>query len=405
MAGGEWKESRVADSITCPKCGAEIPFTEAITRQIEERLRSRLDEELREREQEHAEALTAKEAELKEAFAAAQAEREAELAERAAEKVATELAELNATVQEKSEQLAEARSQELALRKEKRKLEEQREALELEVARRIDEERTRIVAQATERLIEEHRLRLAEKELMLEQMKTRIEELSRASEQTRAGLQGEVLERDIEDILRERFPSDQITAVKSGARGADVVQIVRSSRGAECGKILWELKRAGNWSNGWISKLKEDQKAAKADIAVLVSGALPENVRYMEWRDEVWLADTVCVTAIATALRAGLIELAQARSIDSNKNEALDSLYEYLCGRDFRQRIVTVVETFVSMKNDLDTEKRSITRTWTKRERQLDRLALNTAGMYGDLQGIMGAALPPVELLELPPAD
>lgn len=397
--------NRVADSITCPKCGAEIPFTEAITHQIEERLRGRLDEELREREQQHAEALTAKEAELKESFAAAQAEREADLAKRAAEKVATELAELNATVQEQSEQLAEARSQELALRKEKRKLKEQREALELEVARRIDEERTRIIAQATERLNEEHRLKLAEKELTLKQMKKRIEELSRASEQTRAGLQGEVLERDIEDILRERFPGDLISAVKSGARGADVVQIVRSARGAECGKILWELKRAGNWSNGWIAKLKEDQKAAKADVAVLVSGALPENVRYMEWRDGVWLADTVCVTAIATALRAGLIDLAQARSIDSNKNEALDSLYEYLCGRDFRQRIVTVVEAFVAMRNDLDAEKRSITRTWTKREKQLDRLALNTAGMYGDLQGIMGAALPPVELLELPPAD
>jgi hypothetical protein len=138
---------------------------------------------------------------------------------------------------------------------------------------------------------------------------------------------------------------------------------------------------------------------------VIVSSVLPEGARYIEWRDGVWLVDTVCCVALATALRSSLIELSQARSIDSNKNEALDVLFEYLCGKDFRQRVTTAVEVFVEMKNDLDKERRSLERAWSKRSKQLDRLALNTAGMYGDLQGIMGNALSPVEQLELPSAD
>lgn len=395
----------MADFITCPKCGEKIPLTEAIAHQIDEQFKAELADQLREREQEHAAALAAREVELRAEFNSAGKERDAELEKRAQERVAAQIDELTTRSEEQSEELQEARKRELAFRNERRKLKEQREAMDLEIARRIDEERDRIAAQATERLNEQHRFKLREKELTLEQMTKRIEELQSASQQTRAGLLGEVLERDIEDLLRERFPSDQITPVKSGVRGADVLQVVRSPRGHDCGTILWESKRTKNWSNNWIAKLKQDKSAAKSDIAVIVSSVLPEDARYIEWRDGVWLVDTVCCVALATALRSGLIEMSQARNIDSHKNEALDVLYEYLCGKDFRQRVTTAVEAFIEMKSDLETERRSLERAWSKRSKQLDRLALNTAGMYGDLQGILGNALSPVEQLELPPAD
>jgi len=395
----------MADFITCPKCGSKIPLTDVITHQIEEQLHVRLAQGLEEREREHAVALIAKELELRQAFDAAQAEHEAELVERAEKKVATDIADFEARIAEQTEELKEARKLELELRRAQRKLDQDREALDLEIARGIDKERKKVAEDATRSLNEDHRLKLAEKDLQLEQMQKEIKQLQQSSEQTRAGLLGEVLERDIEDVLRETFPHDTIIPIKAGVRGADVLQTVRSPRGQECGKILWESKRAQQWGNKWIGKLKQDQAAAKAEVGVIVSTTLPEAVQLMGSYEGVWVAETSCVVALATALRQGLLAVSQARSIDMNKNEALDAIYEYLCSNAFAIHIRSSVEAFIDMKTDLDSERRTMEARWSKRAKQLDQLALNTAGMYGELAGLMGTALPPVELLELPPAD
>lgn len=396
----------MAESIKCPKCHAEIPLSDVINHQIEEQLTERLTRELAERDREHAEAVTAKELEIRREFEETRADREAQLKLRAEQKVAHDLADLTARVGEQDAELKKARERELALRQEKRKLDDEKESLDLELARRLDRERKKIATQAREVVTEEHRLELRQKELQVEQMKKQIKELQESSEQMRAGLRGEAQEREIEDVLRERFRSDRVEPIKSGTRGADVLQTIRSSRGQVCGTILWESKRARNWSNGWITKLKEDQATAKAEIAVLVCTALPPGVRHMEMYEGVWVTDFACVPAIASALREGLIGVAQARSIDSNRNDALDAIYEYLSSNEFNRRICMAVQTFIDMKAELDSEKRAIERIWSKREKQLDSLALNTAGMYGELEALMGTALPAVEMLQLtPPAE
>ena len=395
----------MADFITCPKCGGKIPLTDVITHQIEEQLQVRLTQGLEEREKAHAEALAAKELDLRQEFDTAQAEREAELVERAEKKVAIDIADFETRLAEQDEELKQARKLELELLRARRQLDEDREALDLEVARRIDKERKKVAEDATRLLTEDHRLKLGEKDLQVEQMQKQIKELQESSEQTRAGLRGEVLERDVEDVLRETFPHDKITPIKAGIRGADVLQTVRSPRGQDCGKILWESKRAQNWSNTWTGKLKQDQAAAKAAIGVIVSSTLPQTVQLMGSYEGVWVADTSCVVALATALREGLLAVAQARSIDTNRNEALDAIYEYLCSNAFNQRIRTAVQTFIDMKSDLESERRTMETRWSKRAKQLDQLALNTAGMYGELDGLMGTALPSVELLELQTGD
>jgi hypothetical protein len=220
----------------------------------------------------------------------------------------------------------------------------------------------------------------------------------------RSGLRGEVLERDLEDVLRERFSADWIEPVKSGVKGADVVQIVRAPRGQECGSILWESKRTKAWSNGWIAKVKQDQAEKKADVAVIVSTVLPADCETMEWRDGVWIVEPRCVPAIAIALRQTLLRLDHARAIEINRNQARDALYQYLSGREFRQWLISLVEIVIEQREDLDSEKRAFAAKWKKREKQIERLAVTSAGMYGDLQGIMGPALATVDLLELAPA-
>lgn len=394
----------MSDSIRCPECHAEIPLTDVISHQVDERLASRLASEIAEHDRKYAEVAAAKELELRLEFEAAQIEREKQLKLRAQQEVATDLADLTARVEDQDAKLKEARTRELEILQQRRKLDEEKEALDLEVARRLDRERKKIATAARSGLTEAHQLDLRQKDVELEQMKKQIKELQESSEQVPAGLRGEAQEREIEDVLRERFRGDRIEPVKAGVRGADVLQTIRSSRGQDCGTILWESKRARNWSNGWLTKLKQDQAAAKADIAVLVCSALPPNVKYMEQCDGVWVVDFSCVTVIATALRDGLIGVAQARTIDSNRNDALGAIYEYLSSNEFNRRIRTAVETFIAMKAELESEKRSITRIWTRRSTQIDCLALNTAGMYGELEALMGTALPAVELLELPPA-
>jgi hypothetical protein len=380
------------DSIRCPSCRAEIPLTEVISHQIEEQLAAKLAREV-----------SAREAELRREFEQAKAAGEAELQRRAEEKVATALADLGSRVEEQDAQLREARERELGLLREKRRLDEEKEKLGLELARRLDEERAKIAAETRRAAAEEHQLELRQKELQVEQMKRQIKDLQESAEQTRAGLLGEAQEREIEDVLRERFRADKIEPVKSGVRGADVLQSVYSARSDFCGRILWESKRARNWSNGWISKLKDDQAAAGADAAVLVCSALPSDVRHMELVDGVWVVGFPYATCIAQALRAGLIGIAHARSIDANRDDSLHEIYDYLTSNEFSRRVRTMVEAFIEMKNDLDSERRSLERMWNKRARQLDALALNTAGMYGELEALIGTALPAIETLELPP--
>jgi hypothetical protein len=390
------------ESIRCPNCGCEIPLSEVIEHQVAEQVEGRVAAESAEREAQYERMLASREAELRDQFARTQAARESELMEAAAARVATDLQELQARVEEQDQKLQEARAQELEFRKAKRELDDAREDLELEVARRLDSERRRLVDRATERLEEEHRLQLRERDETLAQMKAQIEDLKRAAEPTRAGLRGEVMEQALEDLLREHFPDDEITPVKSGMRGADIVQRVCFPRDRECGTILWESKRAANWSNPWIAKLKDDQKSAKADIAVIVATVVPAGVRYMEHRDGIWIVESICFIAAASALRAGLIDVAHARDIDATRSEALAVLHEYLCGREFRARFEPIAETIFEMKTDLETERRGVERYWAKRDKELHRLGRSAAGMYGDLQGILGAALPTVPQLELP---
>jgi hypothetical protein len=396
----------MTEPIKCPNCGSDVPLTDVIENQVEQQLQLRLKANADEAAAEKAEALKAQEAELRVAFTAENEAREAELRERAAAEVATDLADLQARVEEQDTALKKAQEQELEFRREKRKLEQERAALDLEVTRRVDSGLKQVAAEAAQQANEEHRLKLHEKDVQLEQMKRQIKELQESSEQMRAGLRGEVLERDLEDVLRERFFDDRIEPIKSGVKGADVVQVVRSRRGQECGSILWESKRAKAWSNAWISKVKEDQAEKRADVAVIVSTVLPADCDTMEWRDGVWIVEPSCAPAIATALRQTLLRLEHSRAIDINRNQARDALYEYLAGAEFRQWLVSLVEIVVEQRDDLESEKRAYAAKWRKREKQIERLAVTSAGMYGDLQGIMGPALATVDLLELeaPPA-
>jgi hypothetical protein len=311
-----------------------------------------------------------------------------------------ELTDLRAAAADKDTRLVQARELELDLRREKREVEEAKQSLELEVVRRLDQERASIRTAALSEADEAHRLREAEKDRKLQDALRVNDELRHKLQQGSQQIQGEVLEASLESLLKAHFPFDSIEPVAKGVRGADVLQRVYTRTGHFCGAVLWESKNTKNWNEAWIDKVKDDQREAHADLAVIVSTTLPREVIGCALRDDVWLAETRLILGLATALRNGLVEVAVAKRAAAGKNEAVEVLFGYLTGPEFRQRVEAIVRTFTDMQSDLDEEKRVTTRRWAKRDKQIARVIESTGGMYGDLQGLLGTSLETIPALD-----
>jgi hypothetical protein len=232
-------------------------------------------------------------------------------------------------------------------------------------------------------------------------MQKQIEELRRKAEQGSQQLQGEVLELQLEAMLQAKFPHDRIEPVPKGEHGGDILHRVVLPSGVVCGTILWESKRTKNWSDGWLAKLREDQRTAKAEIAVVVSAVLPKGVDTFDHIDGIWVTHPRAILPVALSLRQTLIEVNSARQASEGLQTKTELVYQYLTGPRFRQRVQAIVESFSAMKEDLDKERKVIMKQWAKRDEQIERVMQSTVGMYGDLQGIAGKTIQEIEGLEL----
>jgi len=388
-------------TIKCPKCGETIEISQAMSHGIEKELKKKYDKEIEATKQDSERKLKLKDDELATKLSKEKKTLEAKIKKETEEEQRLEMNDLKEQVEEKANRLKVAEQKEIELRKQQRKLDDEKKSFELEMNRKLDEERQKIAEKTSRDAEESHRLKDAEKEKQLGDMRKQIEELKRKAEQASQKIQGEVLELELEQILKDEFSFDDIDAVSSGVKGADIVQTVKTQSDRICGKILWETKRTKIWSDAWIQKMKEDQKNEKADIAVIVSEALPTGFHHFRQIEGVWVTDIPSAISLALALRVVLIQVSRAKKIETGKEEKMEVVYNYLTGTEFRNRVQAIIEGFVSMKNDLDTEKRLMEKHWAKREKQIERVVLNIAGMHGDLEGIAGASLPAIKLLDL----
>jgi hypothetical protein len=263
--------------------------------------------------------------------------------------------------------------------------------LSLDVERKLDIERTLIKKKSSE----EFSLKEAELKKKISDAQKANEELTRKLEQGSQQLQGEVLELELESLLGQCYPFDDIEPVKKGIRGADVIQHVKLRSGAICGTIVWETKRAENWSNNWIPKLKEDMQRESGDISVLVSTVFPANVDEVIMQYEgVWLVRPDVVSGISAALRTVLIESQRQKSVSVGKNEQMEALFDYVTSNQFAQRIRAVVENYELMRVDLEKEKAAMQRIWKKRETQIGRISDQMLSVCGELQGVSSYSMP-----------
>ena len=385
-------------TITCPDCGAQIPLTKALSEQVEHKLKHQLEKQKAEFE-----------VKLKEKFElqiSAEKKKMWQLAqEKATEKQQKELFDLQEQLKENSKRLEESEKNELTLRKKARELEEKEKNIELEMARKMDEERKKIIEETKKQESEQQRLKLQEKDKQLEIMRKQIDDLKRKAEQGSMQIQGEVQEDELKDILTLTFVKDEITDVPQGVNGADLIQKINGAIGQPTGTIIWESKNTKAFSDTWISKLKQDQGLVKAEVAILVSRVLPDDIEGFGLRNGIWVVGYTHVIPLASALRLHISEMYTVKQSLIGRDEKMAVLYQYLSGAQFKNRIENIVMAFMNMKQDLESEKRSFQRIWNKREKELEKVVMSTSSLYGDLQGIIGGSLPKIEQLELPGAD
>ena len=295
--------------------------------------------------------------------------------------------------------LHEAQNNEIEVRKEKNRLEQERKDFEVEKQRQMDEERKQIAEEVGKKAAEEQQYIIAQLKKQLSDATKAKDDLARKLEQGSQQTQGEVLELELEELLKREFPQDEILPVPKGTTGADIIQKIIDKSGRTCGQIAWESKKTKGWQEGWIQKLKDDQRNIKADLAVIISSVLPEDVKGFNFRDGVWICDVKLAVALATALRINLLNVARERAMSVGKNEKMEVLYTYLTGVEFRQRVEAIVEALTTMQDGLKRERLAYEKIWSEREKQIQKVITNTVGMYGDLSGLV--TLPQIKMLEL----
>jgi hypothetical protein len=408
--------------IVCPSCRTHIKLTESLAAPLIAETRRKFDQQLAAREADFGR----REAELKQAqddiarareaidqkvAAKLKAERssiaEAE-GKRARLAIADELterdrqlADLQQLLAANNEKLAAAQKIQADMLRKERELDDARREVELTVVTKVQQELAAVREKAKVDAEDAFKAKVAEKEAQITGMSRQIEELRRKADQGSQQLQGEAQELELESLLRNQFPRDLIEPVPKGDFGGDVLHRVFGPGGQACGTILWESKRTKHWSGDWLAKLRNDQRAAKAEIALIVSTVLPKEVETFGLVDNVWVAEPRFAVPLAIVLRHGLIDLAGSRLAQEGQQTKMELMYAYLTGPRFRHRIDAIVEKFTDMQDDLDRERKTMMRLWAKREEQLRGVLDSTAGLYGDLQGIAGRAMQEIESLDV----
>lgn len=412
-------------TIICPNCKTEIKLTESLAAPLIETTRKQFEQQMSQKDADVAkreQAMREKEKQLADAkntldaqvanqveeqlendrtrIAAEEAKKAKLAAATEFEQKVREVADLQEVLKSREEKLAEAQKAQAGLIKKQRELDDAKRELELTIEKRIQESIDATRQQAKKEAEEEQKLKVMEKEQTIAAMQKQIEDLKRRAEQGSQQLQGEVQELELESLLRVKFPFDSIEPVPKGEFGGDVLQRVVSQSGLLSGTILWEAKRTKNWSDLWLVKLREDQRTAKAEIAIIVSQVLPKDVETFEMVDGVWVTHPRAALPVALVLRQTLLDVAMARQASEGQQTKTEMIYEYLTGPRFRHRVEAIVEAFSTMQEDLDKERKVIMKQWAKREAQIERVMGATVGMYGDLQGIAGKTLQEIEGLD-----
>jgi hypothetical protein len=394
--------------ITCPNCNNQFEPGDSMRDEIQKELRGKMadwqkkkDEEFKQKETSLQQQLKAKDEEIAKQVEAEKKKLQEELQESIRRSVTgdfeNQLKMLQQNASDNEEKLKEARKKELEFLQKEQSLKIKEEELKLTVQRQLMEEREKLKEQLhkeeTERVSlkeQEYQLRMKELEKQLDDQKKLADEMRRKSEQGSMQLQGEVLELLLEELLQATFPFDKVEEVGKGVRGADCIQTVRNQFGTECGRIIYESKRTKDFSHDWIEKLKSDMRTLGAEVAVIVTQALPKDMERFGEKDGVYICTFAEVKSVALVLRNAILKVYDAKKGQDNKGDKMVMLYDYLIGSEFNEQWKAIREGFMSMKLSIQRERDAMEKLWKAREKQLEKVLLNAAAIKGSVEGIAG---------------
>ncbi len=404
------------DKIKCPNCGHSFDVEEAISGKLEAHFRAeyerrvaeqadRFNEEKRKLEEERKQLSALREnqeAMLKAELAKALDNEKAKIEQSAGEKYEEQIKALREENEKRKTENKSLKEKEVALMRQEAALKEKQEEFELQVERQILEKQKEIEERARAKERESFELEKIKLLKQIDDNKKLAEEMKRKAEQGSMQLQGEVQELALEDLLSRIYPFDRIQEVPKGMRGADSIQTVVNSMQQECGSIVYESKRTKSFAGDWIDKLKQDQMACKADIAVLVTETMPGDMDRFGERDGVWVCGFHEVGSLSFVLREMLIKTHSVRKSQENKGDKMELLYSYLTSNEFVQNIRRIVENFDSMIGQLNSEKKAMLKIWKEREKQIWVVQENISALFGSIKGIAGKDLEASNVLQLP---
>ena len=426
------------NTIKCPNCGTHIDIDEIFYHQIEEKFKQqhlqdqkKLQDEIEAKRKEykvHLHTLKAKEDALKEekekfdeelkraTREQLKVERQKlhdELKKQLVEEQSESVALLQKELEEKSKQVQELNKSKAEIEKLKRDMTEVESKAKadaqialnkqlLEEKEKLSKQASEMKEQALKEIREASELELKAKDEKIAQMAKSIEDAKRKAEQGSMQIQGEALELAIESWLSSQFPFDTVDEVKKGAFGADCVQTIHTRELQNCGVICYESKNTKSWSDAWISKLKQDMLKVNADLGVLVTSVLPNDMDRMGFVDGIWVCSLDEFKGSVSLLRESLIRVHKTAQREENKSDKMTLLYNYMTGNEFSMQMKAIVDGFMKMQEELEKEKRSLMASWKRREKTIDGVLMNTTEMYGALQGIAGSsAIVHIDALEL----
>ncbi len=404
------------NNITCPNCQHQFDVEEVLASKLETEYKNKLLEQRKSLESQFAERQKEldnqkrdfeekkkKENELfKDRLDQAVNTKQKELREKIQEDFQLRIKAQEEELEEKRKKLVQLQEKEIEIQKLKSLMSEQEKSIELKFEKKLIDSLAQKEEVLNKRIREEHELKNAELQKKLSDQSKLIEEMKRKSEQGSMQLQGEVQELAIENYLRQEFPFDDIEEIKKGARGGDCIQTVNTQHSRQCGTIYYESKRTKDFQASWIEKFKTDMRVKGADIGVLVTQAMPKDMERMGQKEGIWICTYQEFKALSKVLRQTIVMVHSAGSAQENKGDKMEFLYNYLTGNEFKMQVEGIVDGFTRMRDALTKEKNAMNRIWSEREKQLDKVLLNTTSMYGSIKGIAGSAIESIEQLELP---
>jgi len=394
--------------IICPKCGHEFNVEDVLAQQIEEKYRNEMNQSITKIQEEYAlkeNAIKQKEADLKkqqtdiDVIVSEKLKSESDKAARLLkthfkQQYEERLKTLSEEADSAKKEISDLKSAKIENEQLKRKLKDQEQDLALKYEQQLSEKLQQETVSIQKRESERVELKLKEREELIGSLRKQVEEMSRKAEQGSMQMQGEVQELAIEEILRNLFPMDLVEEVGKGIKGADAIHTVRNRFGVDCGKIVYESKRTKAFVQDWIPKLKADALTVKADLLVIITEALPEGIEKIGQKDGVWICTYFDFKGLVIVLRESLIRISEAYSSQTNKGEKIHMLYDYLTSNEFMMQVSAIVEGFSDLQDSYIREKRAMERIWKEREKQLEKVLLNTNHFIGSIKGIAGSSIP-----------